>query len=146
MAGIFIGTRLDPISVRLIQHYVRGLDLPAGCKLLPASELHITIMYCKTPNTDLTWRNYPKDPTPTLGFAYQLRYIGKALAIIVESKWIRQRFAMAKMLGLRSDFPGMIPHCSIAYDLPTNLPIADFPQPWKLPIAMTGEYTEALKE
>jgi hypothetical protein len=147
MSGIFVGAHLTSFSTVLIRNYASMLNLPKECKILPPKELHFSIMYCKTnAATDLTWKNYPKDSTVTTATAYKLVYIGKALAIIAESHWLRKRFNFARVCGLRSDFPGFIPHCSICYDPPTNLPIAFYPQPWRMPIELTGEYTEELKD
>lgn len=146
MPGIFVGARISPFSASLLRNYASLLNLPAECKILPPKEMHCSIMYCKTTNSDLTWQNYNIDTTPITAMAYKLVYIGKALAIIMESNWLRQRFAFARACGLRSDFPGFIPHTSLCYNPPMNLPIGFWPQPWKMPIELTGEYTEELKD
>lgn len=139
--GIFVAAKIAPESQKILADYGKILNLP-GCKLHPADKFHVSIMYCKSP---IAIDSYPIDTTPHVAVAYDIRYIGNALAIILESHWLRQRFKFAKLCGLYSQYAGFIPHLSLCYDPPGNLPVSWLPKPARLPIQMLGEYTEPLK-
>jgi len=146
--GIFIGYRLNPISCMALLNYSFSLTnvdkygknaLPKDC-LVPPDEYHITLIVSK-----IVPESYPlSDEADSYVRGYQLRYIGKALAIICESPFLRWKFQIAKLLGMKSDFGGYIPHISIAYDPPKSLILPKFEQP-DFNLKLNGEYTEPMK-
>jgi hypothetical protein len=138
--GIFIGVGIDGDSAKLIRRYAESLGIP---NLLPMNKYHVSVMYSKiSPSVE-----YPVIDTEFAipAYAYDLRYIGNAIAIILNSPWLRWRFSLAKACGIKSDYPGFIPHMSLCYDPPLNLPIGWYPKPRNIPIILTNEYVEAAK-
>ena len=141
MAGIFVGAKISRESSKLIQQYVKSLDLPADAKPMPVGEYHATIIYSHTPLPI----EYPLDKSPAIANAYDIRYIGAALALIIESPWLRWRLRLAKLCGYRSDYPGFIPHISLVMDPPPGLPVAWYLRP-AFQILLQGEYQEEAKD
>jgi hypothetical protein len=139
--GIFVGVKFSAASRQLIREYVRQLNLPTDIKPVPNSELHITVIYSKTPLPI----DYPLDKSPATATAYDVRCIGNAVAIILESPWLRWRYRLAKLCGYMSDYSGLIPHSSIIYDPPPNLPVAWWPKP-NFMVELAGEYQETPKD
>jgi len=142
VAGIFVGVHLTPAAKQQIRAYVKSLNLPANCRPVPDHELHVTLIYSPLPlPVDFPLDKQARAPAR----AFALRYIGDALAIILESKWLRWRYRLAKLCGYRTPYAGYIPHLSICYDPPKNLPIAFWPKP-DFRLQLGGEYSEPLKD
>lgn len=141
MAGVFVGVKIAPESCKLIQQYVKALDLPPDAKQMPVSEYHVTLIYSHTP----LLIDFPLDNVSSIANVYDIRYIGKALALILESPWLRWRFRLAKICGYRSDYAGFIPHLSIIMDPPPGLPVAWYLRP-AFKIELQGEYQEEAKD
>ena len=139
--GIFVGVRVAPESRALIRNYVATLNLPADVKPLPPSQYHVTVIYSKQPLPI----DYPLDTTPSVARVYDVRYIGAAVALIVESRWLRWRNRVARICGYSSEFSGVSPHLSLLYEPPPGLPVAF----WKKPdffINLAGEYQDSVKD
>jgi hypothetical protein len=139
--GVFIGIRIEPESAKLVRAYTESLNLP--CKLMSINEYHISIAYSKKPAR----LDYPLDKEGPLGLqarAFDVRYIGNAVAILFVSEYLRWRALIAQACGIKSDFPGYIPHMSLCYDPPKGLPIAWYPKP-KFPVILREEYIEPVK-
>lgn len=137
--GLYVAAKPDFISSLVILNYASQLGLP---NIIPLDELHVTIMYSK---------KLPTTPYPTINQdfaaiakAYDLVYIGNAIALMLISPFLRIRNTLAIACGMRSDFIGYTPHMSLFYDVPKNLILAEFPKP-NFEIILETEYTEPLK-
>ena len=122
--GCFIALKPDAVSIAKIYAYALGVGFT---NLIPASELHTTIGYTKKP----LLHPYPliTDKFSEPAKVYQLAYIGNAIALLLISKFVRQRNAVASICGLRSNFTSIIPHLSIVYDPPKGIMLPELPKP-----------------
>ena len=104
---------VKPISESL--HLIRKLINNSGIEnSLNNAELHMTLAYDAN-NPVLTVDAAPQD-TIINGTMKEVKLLGDALVVVLESDEAQQRYEELADLGFGSDYPDYIPHISLKYD------------------------------
>ena len=117
-------------------------DLPNLC---PAKDLHVTVAYS---TALLNWSTIPlvkHDVIIESSLARSVQYLGDCLVLMLESKYLQQRWDVIREAGASWDYPNYQPHVSIITNPPENLPVQQI-VPWYGDIHLGPEIREEIKK
>ena len=137
---LYVALRVMPGSAAALATWMadQGIEQP-----VPASDLHITTVYSRTPVPLYYMPDHPKESKEQLDPAsYELGILGEegALVMFVDSPMACASHEYAAGLGASWDYPSYRPHVTLSYAPGTTMP----PAPPPFAIEVGGEFARRL--
>ena len=137
---LYVALRVMPGSAAALATWMadQGIEQP-----VPASDLHITTVYSRTPVPLYYMPDHPKESKEQLDPAsYELGILGEegALVMFVDSPMACASHEYAAGLGASWDYPSYRPHVTLSYAPGTTMP----PAPPPFAIEVGGKFARRL--
>lgn len=136
--GTYVGVRFDDETKNKVKEIQTQLNL---FEPTPIDKLHSTICFSRVPVPYKPLSEACKIGSTTKFKVFKTATGKRALVLLIDSDYLRDRHEYANVLGATYDFPDYQPHITLAYDIGARK-IPDSIEPFE--VGITHEYVEDL--